>query len=134
MIYDPNNLLPMAHEKLQSLVRVVATKTDVQILTTYRNEAAQLDAYNHGYSKAKPGQSPHNFNPSLAVDMAPYPIDWKDIARFDALAVTVKETAKQIGVSITWGGDFRRIIDKPHFELLQWQQIVMQREKSQEAT
>ena len=129
MIYDPHNLLPLAHIKLRSLVRYVGVVADVQIVTTYRDPAAQQEAFDTGKSHARPGQSPHNFNPSLAVDMVPHPVNWNDRDAFIALGALTKKLARQNGISITWGGDFSNLVDMPHFELLNWQQIVMQIDK-----
>lgn len=40
--------------------------------------------------------------------------DWPLYAQ---LAVAMKEAAKQLGVNITWGGDWKSFKDGPHFEL-----------------
>lgn len=62
---------------------------------------------------------------SHAFDVAPYPIDWNDLARFDKMAKHVMAAAAAEGVSITWGADWDRDgkprergeTDSPHFEL-----------------
>lgn len=62
---------------------------------------------------------------SHAVDLAPYPIDWNDLARFDRVAALVMAAAKEEGVAIRWGADWDRDgkprergeTDSPHFEL-----------------
>ncbi len=60
-----------------------------------------------------------------AVDLAPWPIDWSDVARFDALAALMFRAASIEGVAIRWGADWDRDgkarergeSDSPHFEL-----------------
>jgi peptidoglycan L-alanyl-D-glutamate endopeptidase CwlK len=60
-----------------------------------------------------------------AVDLAPFPIDWNDLARFDAQAKLVLAAAKVEGVAIRWGADWdadgkpreKGETDSPHFEL-----------------
>ena len=68
-----------------------------------------------------------------AIDIAPYPIDWKDTARFKEMARIMFESAHELGITIRWGGNWSRIdenqpypplapgkkplIDMPHFEL-----------------
>jgi len=60
-----------------------------------------------------------------AVDLAPYPIDWSDLARFDRMAKLVMAAAAVEGVAIRWGADWDRDgkprekgeSDSPHFEL-----------------
>ena len=52
-----------------------------------------------------------------AVDLAPFPIDWKDNARFHKLGDLMKRAAVQAGIAgMTWGGDWTKP-DMPHFEL-----------------
>ena len=60
-----------------------------------------------------------------AVDLAPWPIDWNNTARFDRLAGLMFRAALAEGVKITWGADWDRDgrprergeTDSPHFEL-----------------
>lgn len=63
---------------------------------------------------------------SKAVDCAPYPIDWNDSARFEAMAEHIMATAKSMGVKLRWGRDWdmdgryeeKGETDGPHFELV----------------
>jgi|TARA_R110000824_G_scaffold102713_5_gene244478 peptidoglycan L-alanyl-D-glutamate endopeptidase CwlK len=52
-----------------------------------------------------------------AVDMVPYPVDWEDLKRFEKMAKAMKKAAKELGISIVWGGDWKNFYDAPHFEL-----------------
>jgi peptidoglycan L-alanyl-D-glutamate endopeptidase CwlK len=52
-----------------------------------------------------------------AVDLAPLPLDWNDLASFHLLAAAMKQAAADEGVPIAWGGDWRGFFDGPHFEL-----------------
>lgn len=52
-----------------------------------------------------------------AVDLAPFPIDWKDAARFKALSDLMLSAAHQEGVAIIWGGSWQTSPDTPHYEL-----------------
>jgi peptidoglycan L-alanyl-D-glutamate endopeptidase CwlK len=64
--------------------------------------------------------------PSLAVDVLPYPVDWRDTARFARLFGHFERIAFQRGIDIRWGGDWNnnfrtadeRLIDMPHIELV----------------
>jgi peptidoglycan L-alanyl-D-glutamate endopeptidase CwlK len=54
-----------------------------------------------------------------AVDIAPYTagsMRW-DWPLFHLLAAAMKAAAKELGVAIVWGGDWRTFKDGPHFEL-----------------
>ena len=56
-----------------------------------------------------------------AVDLAPLEngaIDWSNKnGYFDKLAVVMKEVAKEQGVDITWGGNWKTLVDKPHYQI-----------------
>jgi len=40
------------------------------------------------------------------VDVAPYPIQWKDRERFHYMGGIVRGVASQMGVKVRWGGDW----------------------------
>lgn len=52
-----------------------------------------------------------------AVDMVPYPVDWKDLKRFEKMAKAMKKAAEELDIPIIWGGDWKSFYDAPHFEL-----------------
>lgn len=52
-----------------------------------------------------------------AVDLVPYPVDWNDLAKFRSIAEAMKQAAKELDVSINWGGDWQKTKDYPHFEV-----------------
>ncbi len=68
-------------EMLQKVFNEVIRHFDCTILCGYRNEAEQNDAYFDGRSNLKFPNSMHNRVPSLAIDAAPYPINWTDYNR-----------------------------------------------------
>jgi peptidoglycan L-alanyl-D-glutamate endopeptidase CwlK len=56
---------------------------------------------------------------SCAVDLAAVvdgQVRW-DFPLYGKLAIIVKEAARLEGVKIVWGGDFKKLVDGPHFEL-----------------
>lgn len=56
-----------------------------------------------------------------AVDLYPYvngKIDFNDKGnRLPVIAAHIMATARCLGIKINWGGNFKSIMDKPHFEL-----------------
>ena len=69
---------------------------------------------------ANPLLSSHRIHPDgfgHAVDLAPFPIDWADHARFRTLGGLIKQAAAAETVVLAWGGDWARP-DMPHFELI----------------
>jgi peptidoglycan L-alanyl-D-glutamate endopeptidase CwlK len=87
---------------------------------TYRNNAMQQVYFNKRpkITNARPGESPHNYNPSFAFDIAfvrHRKLDWSP-KYFKAFA----DIIKGINSDIEWGGDWVRFKDAPHFELKNW--------------
>ena len=48
----------------------------------------------------------HNTVPSLAVDVCPYPVVWDDREWQALFAGYILATAKAMGVTLRWGGDW----------------------------
>lgn len=97
---------------------------DITILCGARGKDEQLAAYKAGNSKLRWPKSKHNKTPSQAVDIAPWPIDWKDLNAFKEMAELVKATwdsftiEEKAGWNLVWGGDWTTFLDYPHFELV----------------
>ena len=73
--------LMTCHPDLRKVMNEVIKVMDVSILEGHRNAAKQQEAFLAGKSKAQWPYSKHNKLPSMAVDVAPYPIDWDDRER-----------------------------------------------------
>lgn len=119
-------LLASADNRIQQFVTKLAQVSTIPFMVTEtsRSFAAQQAAYDSGHSHALPGQSPHDFTPSLAVDLAPLPVNWQNVQPFEELAHYAKIASTVIGIPITWGGTFPHLVDMPHFELSDWKAIV----------
>jgi len=124
--------LATCHPDLQRVMNEVIKHYDCSIICGHRGRAAQQLAFETGKSKARFGESPHNFTPALAVDVVPYPIDWSDTSRMTHFAGFVLGVAEMLGIELRWGGDWdrdthlsdNRFDDFPHFELAGWRQMV----------
>jgi len=112
------NNLATCHELLQKLFHEVIKHEDCTVLCGYRGEKEQEQAYLEGNSKLKFPESKHNQQPSLAVDVVPYPIDWKNTGRFYFFAGMVKGIAAKMGIPIRCGAEWESFLDLPHFELI----------------
>ena len=106
--------LDTCEKDLQLLFNEVIKEFDCSIICGHRGEKAQNEAFERGNSKAKYPKGRHNANPSRAVDVAPYPIDWSDRERFTYFAGFVKGVASQMGIDIIWGGDWDNDTDLKH--------------------
>ena len=125
--------LATCHQDLQTLFNQVINHFDCTILCGHRGEKEQNEHYASGRSKVKWPNGKHNKTPSMAVDAAPYPIDWKDRERMILFAGYVMGVAQvlhdegMIAHRLRWGGDWDRdtevadngFDDLVHFELVE---------------
>jgi peptidoglycan L-alanyl-D-glutamate endopeptidase CwlK len=124
--------LATCHKDLQILFDEVVKYFDCKVTEGFRDEAEQNRAYAEGKSEKKWPNGNHNKNPSLAVDVYPYPVDMNDIKRFYYFSGFVKGIAAQLkaegkmAYEIRWGGDWNNdnqikdnhFNDLVHFELI----------------
>lgn len=112
--------------RLIRLFEFVVVEFDCTILGGHRGRKLQDRLFDAGKSKVRFPNSRHNSTPSLAVDAAPYPVDWEDRERFVYFGGFVKGMATALEIPIRWGGDWDRdtrvkdndFDDLVHFELI----------------
>ena len=90
---------------------------DFSITCGHRGREAQEDAYEAGTSTLPWPHSRHNREPSLAVDVAPWPIDWNNEERFIELAGALIYAARERDIDLTWGGHWKNFRDLPHLQV-----------------
>lgn len=105
------------HADLQTICRTVIQEYDHSVICGYRDEEAQGKAFKDGKSKLQWPDSKHNQLPSMAVDVAPYPIDWDNTERFHELAGHMLEVAYLLNINLEWGGHWKTFKDFPHYQL-----------------
>ena len=96
---------------------------DVTVLEGLRSYERQQELLKQGATKV----SVSRHMSGNALDIAPYPIDWNDLERFQIVAEHMFKAAEELGVVIRWGGTWERtftkpvkwakFLDAPHFEL-----------------
>jgi len=119
------NRLKTCDQRLQELFYEVVKHFDCSIIEGHRGKEGQNKAYDEGKSKLKYPNGKHNQFPSIAVDVAPYPIDWSDRDRFHYFSGFVLGIATKMGLNIRWGGDWNQdtqtkdnnFDDLVHFEI-----------------
>lgn len=125
--------IELAHafnETLAKWLEVYPTLPKPFLTCTYRPNAEQTELYASGRTKkgkiltnAKAGQSPHNYSPSMALDIAfkdsNGAVDWSEHL-FKKFADLLSEITKQV----VWGGSWQGFKDLPHFELKDWKHLV----------
>lgn len=116
--------LSQVHPDLQKVIREAFNTMpfDVTVLEGLRSNERQAELFKSGASKVR--RSKHQ--DGVAVDIAPYPIDWNDKNRFNEMAKHVLIASKSLGIPVRWGGDWNMngdwkdesFYDGPHFELI----------------
>lgn len=119
------------HKDIQIICNELIKYIDFTVVTGYRSPEEQLKKYQQGFSKVKKGK--HNYNPSLAIDIQPYPLsNNQKREQFYYLAGFFMGIAKMLKAEglithdIRFGGDWDKdgeIIDNSfddlyHFELI----------------
>ena len=119
MILSPRSEknLTGVHDKLVAVVRLAATVTEIDFIVTegLRTLERQKELYAKGASQTM--NSKHLTG--HAVDLAAVigtEVRW-DWSCYYKLAGAMKQAASDLGVKITWGGDWRNFADGPHFEI-----------------
>ena len=118
--------LDTCDEDLQELFEAVVKYFDCSVLEGHRSEERQNKLYEEGKTKVRYPKGRHNAEPSRAVDVVPYPVDWDDRERFHLFAGFVLGLAYSMDISLRWGGDWNqnfqvddnKFDDFTHFELL----------------
>ena len=124
--------LSTCHPDLQALFYEVIKYFDCSIIEGYRNAEEQETAFDAGNSKLHWPHGKHNSQPSMAVDVAPYPLDWKNNKRmywFAGYVMGIAQKLKDEGKmehGVRYGGDWdsdkdiedQTFRDLVHFELV----------------
>jgi peptidoglycan L-alanyl-D-glutamate endopeptidase CwlK len=100
------------------LVRVVRralelSPVDFTVIEGLRTKERQAELLKQGFTRTM--NSRHIIG--QAVDIVPLPVDWNNPKPFGVVAEAMKKAAAELGVKITWGGDFKSFIDMPHYQI-----------------
>jgi len=118
--------LATIHPDLQRICNELIKIMDVTVLEGVRTKDRQEELVSMGMSKTM--NSKHlaqDDNYSHAVDLAPFPIEWKDRERFIYMQGMIRGIAQQLGIEIRSGIDWdsdgvikdHSFFDGPHVEL-----------------
>ena len=118
--------LTTCDSRLQQVFQQVVQNFDCTIIEGHRNEERQNRMVDEGKSQVRWPDGKHNTEPSLAVDVCPYPVVRDDRERQTLFAGYVLATAKAMGIDLRWGGDWDRdtevrdnsFDDLVHFEIV----------------
>lgn len=122
--------------KLVSVVKraIQITEQDFMVIEGVRTQARQDELWAQGRTKPGPvvtwvkevsSHGIHKDGYGRAVDVCPYPVDWNDLTKFDAIAQAMFAASEELDIPLRWGADWNRNgklrergeTDSPHFEL-----------------
>ena len=100
------------------LVKVVKralelSPVDFTVIEGLRTKERQAELMKQGFTRTL--KSRHIIGE--AVDIVPLPVDWKNPKPFGLVAEAMKKAADELGVKITWGGDWKSFVDLPHYQI-----------------
>lgn len=100
------------------LVKVVKralelSPVDFTVIEGLRTKERQAELMKQGFTRTL--NSRHIIGE--AVDILPLPVDWKNPKPFGLVAEAMKKAADELGVKITWGGDWKSFVDLPHYQI-----------------
>ena len=88
--------------RLVLLLEEVVKYFDITVIEGKRSQERQNQLVKEGKSKTKFGKHVQG----MAVDIAPYPIDWNSRDDFHYLGGFVLGIACKMGINVRWGGDW----------------------------
>ncbi len=100
------------------LVRVVKralelSPVDFTVIEGLRTKERQAELLKQGFTRTM--NSRHIIG--QAVDIVPLPVDWENPKPFGLVAEAMKKAAAELGFKITWGGDWKKFKDLPHYQI-----------------
>lgn len=117
--FSPNSRhkLDTCDPRIVRILEEVIKKYDFTVVWGHRGKEAQNKAFEEGNSQKQWPKSRHNTQPSMAVDITPYPTMYTDIPEFNRLATYVFAEAMKQGVQLVWGGHWINFKDYAHWEI-----------------
>lgn len=128
--FDLENSLRIAYSKAEARFNTENKEINVFLTCTHRDNAEQNGLYAQGrtvkgsiVTNAKGGQSPHNYKPAFAFDIAFIGLSKKlvwDKKYFKRFAEIMKEEMPDIDCGIDWV----KLPDAPHFQIKNWKKLI----------
>ncbi len=124
--------LETVHPRLRAVVERALDLSDVDITVVSGRRSPEEQQALYAQGRTEPGpivtnidgvtrKSRHNYDPALAVDLAPYVagrgVVWNDDGLFRQIAGAMRTASRELGTPLEWGGDWVSFIDKPHWQL-----------------
>lgn len=103
------------HPQLVAVVKraLELSPVDFTVVEGLRTKERQAELMKQGFTRTL--KSRHIIGE--AVDIVPLPVDWNNQKPFGLVAEAMKKAAEELGVKITWGGDWKSFVDLPHYQI-----------------
>ena len=126
------SVLSTCHRDIQTIMQEAIKHVDFSVFSGHRTPDEQAKLYAQGrttkgniitYRDGTEKKSKHNYSPSKAVDIIPYPTGWKDEERFSYVAGVIMTVAERlwkegkVEKQLEWGGEWHNFKDRPHFQI-----------------
>lgn len=119
---ESDAMLSTCTQRIQRVMRIVIVYIDYKVIFGHRGPVIQADLFARGLTTIDgvTKKSNHNYKPSRAIDVAPWPVLWPDeedisekealhrARRFDVLAGVVLGVSHALDIPMRWGGDWNR--------------------------
>ena len=119
-----NNLIGV-HPKMVQLMKEAINDTPIDFVITegVRTAVRQHQLFKEGKSKCDGYTKKSNHQVKAdgygyAVDLYPLPIQYSNAKPYIELSKHIKSVANKLNIKIRWGGDWKSLVDRPHYELL----------------
>lgn len=112
------------HPQLVAVIRraLELSPVDFTVIEGVRTLETQRKYFKNGASRTM--KSRHLLQPDgygHAADIYPYYDGSVQVnapfAKFEEISNAMKEAAQELGVNITWGGDWKSFVDSPHYQI-----------------
>ncbi len=127
LVTDLHPILESAFNKAQKEWN--ESRNDVHVITvcTFRNNAMQEVYFKKRpkISNARAGQSPHNYYPALAFDIAFVKVGKRELDYNPKLFKQFWDIISKHSPKVEWGGNWKNFKDAPHYQLLNWKNTIV---------
>ena len=117
-----NNLVDVNEDLVKVVHRALElSEIDFTVVEGIRTKERQVELVKQGKSKTMNSYHIPNNNGGRAVDLYPFYSGKVQVNapynQWAKIAKAMKTAANELGITITWGGDWKSFVDTPHYQI-----------------
>ena len=117
-----NNLVGVNEDLVKVVHRALElSEIDFTVVEGIRTKERQVELVKQGKSKTMNSYHIPNSNGGRAVDLYPFYSGKVQVNaphnQWTKIAKAMKAAANELGITITWGGDWKSFVDTPHYQI-----------------